>query len=31
MWQMLEKKMIFNAKALEANEAIKISRELAKL
>jgi len=30
MWQLLEKQMIFNAKALEANEALKLSREFAK-
>jgi len=30
MWQQLERQMIFNAKALEANEALKMSRELAK-
>ena len=30
MWQQLERQMIFNAKALEANEALKVSRELAK-
>lgn len=31
LWQQLEKQMIFNAKALEANEALKMSRELLKM
>ena len=30
MWEQLERQMIFNAKALETNEALKVSRELAK-
>lgn len=30
MWQILEKEMIFNAKALEYNEALEVSRKFAK-